>query len=165
MTSFVIDESVLERLSPEARRELLRLLKHDIMHVTADFADTDWDPEGELSYPMSVDEAKALVRGQSKAPREMLRVFCLNTEGDTGTADLKSIMKATGQSRYKAIGDAVATITQRLRTVTGDQDAWLFNWRPDDWQWNEKKKTYTKGAYFISGPAIHTLRTAFGISE
>ena len=165
MTSFVIDESQLERLSPETRRELMQLLKEDLRRVKTGFSDSDWDPEGEVSYPLSVEEARALIRGHAKASRETLRALCIDVEGDTGRADLKALVKATGAKKYTAIGDAVAEITQRLRRVTGNPDAWLLNWDPADWQWDEKKKTYTKGVYFVSGAAIHALREAFGIAK
>jgi hypothetical protein len=49
--------------------------------------------------------------------------------------------------------------------VTGNTDAWLFNWHARDWEWDEEKATYSRGRYFIAGPAIRFLRTAFGIGN
>jgi len=66
---------------------------------------------------------------------------------------------------YEQLGQEVSAITQRMHSATGNADAWLFNWHAKDWQWDEGKNTYVKGRYFISTPAIESLRSAFGIGS
>ncbi len=52
-----------------------------------------------------------------------------------------------------------------MHGATGNPDAWLFNWHATDWQWDEETNTYVQGRYFIAGPAIDALRSAFGIGK
>ncbi len=66
---------------------------------------------------------------------------------------------------YEELGQEVSAITQRMHGATGNTDAWLFNWHAKDWQWDEGKSTYVRGRYFISGPAIDALRSAFSIGK
>lgn len=40
---------------------------------------------------------------------------------------------------------------------------WRIRWHPKDWEWDEHENTYVRGRYFISAPAIDSLRAAFGI--
>ena len=37
------------------------------------------------------------------------------------------------------------------------------NWHAKEWVWDEHENTYVRGRYFISGPAIESLRSAFSI--
>lgn len=165
MTSFVVDESQLERLSPGARRELLQILEEDCSRIAAEFAEVDWTSDRDESYPLSVDEARALIRHIHQAERETLRVFARNYDGEIGKADLKELLDATGHTGYRPLGEDISSITQSLRRITGHRDAWLLNWRGEDWIWNEDGKTYDAGRYFISGTAAESLRTAFGIAS
>ncbi len=165
MVSFVIDETQLMRLSPEARREILGLLETDLGEIRQQLGADDWDPDGPDSYPLDADEAKALIRGLTGAPREVLRVFCGHFDGETGRADLTSLLEATQIERYEQLGEEINRITHRLQGMTEQRDAWLFNWRPEDWEWDEDTKSYLKGEYFIAGPAIQSLRHAFGIAD
>lgn len=164
MISFVIDETHLRRLSTNARNELLRVLQADLDEVRTQFHGEDWAPDRDMSYPLSLEEAKALVRGITGAGRDILRVFATNADGDIGYAELDELLRTTGYTDYEDLGQDISTITQSMRSVTGNGDGWLFNWRPDDWDWDESSSTYKRGAYFISGPAVETLREAFGMT-
>lgn len=165
MTSFVIDESHLRQLSPEARSELLRILGAEIADLKSEFADREWDPEANQPYPLSADEAHALVRGLDQAAQNLLRTFCRNYDGKVGSSNLQEMLDAVGIDSYEQLGQEVSTITQRMHSATGNPDAWLFNWHADDWEWSEEKGTYVKGRYFIPSPAIDSLRKAFGIGQ
>jgi len=164
MASFVIDDTHLSRLSPSARNELLRVIQADLDDVRDQFHAQDWAPDRDVSYPLSLEEAEALVRGISAAGRDILRVFAKNADGDVGYAELEELLTTTGYTDYEHLGQDISTITHSLRSVTGNGDGWLFNWRPDDWEWDETSNTYKRGAYFISGPAVGTLRKAFGMA-
>ncbi len=63
MVSFIIDESHLRQLSAEARSELLQIIGAELADLENEFADREWDPEENKSYPLSTDEAKVLIRG------------------------------------------------------------------------------------------------------
>lgn len=163
MTGFFIDESVLKRLTPGARRELLDILSAEISDIKARFHDLSWDPEDNVSFPLSDEEAVALVRSLDEPGRKILRVFARNFDGHAGHGELKDLLDAGGYSRYDELGQEISHITRRLRGITQNNDAWLINWRSRDWHWDESTQTYTSGAFFISGPSIAALREAFGI--
>jgi hypothetical protein len=146
LVSFIIDENHLRQLSPEARSELLQIIGIELANLENELADRDWDPEGTRSYPLNADEARVLIRGLGQPAKSLLRTFCVNYDG-------------------KELGHEISAITQRMHTATGNPDAWLFNWHARDWEWDEKKSTYAKGRYYISGPAITSLRTTFGIGN
>ena len=165
MTGFYIDESHLDRLSPGARREVLDVLDAQISDLKAEFHDLGWDPEGNVSYPLSEDEAVALIRGLEDPGRKVLRVFAQNYDGHYGNGELNALLEAGGFEGYAELGQENSHITRRLRGIVQNNDAWLFNWRSRDWNWDESGQTYTAGAFFISGPAVLALREAFGLRE
>ncbi|HEX9585649.1 MAG TPA: hypothetical protein VGB36_14215 [Gammaproteobacteria bacterium] len=165
MTGFYIDESHLDLLSPDARREVLDVLSAQISDLKAEFRDLGWDPEDNVSYPMSEEEAVALVRALDDAGRNVLRVFARNFDGQHGQGELTALLKAGGFGTYAELGQELSHITRRLRGIVQNNDAWLINWRSRDWNWDEATQTYTSGAFFISGPAVTALREAFGIRE
>ncbi len=106
-------------------------------------------------------------RGSDPRLLRLLRAFCTDYDADdvVGRADIAALDEATGHDDYGALGREITTITQRLKNITDMHDAWLFNWRARDWVWDEATKTYLKGHYYISGPAIVALRHAFGIDN
>jgi len=163
--SFVIDESHLRRLSPEARSELLHVLGVELAELRSEFADREWDPEGNQSYPLDVDEARVLIRGLGQSAKNLLRTFCLNYDGKVGIGNLDQMLSSTGTEDYEVLGHEISVITHRMHSATGNHDAWLFNWRARDWQWDDTENTYVRGRYYISGPAIESLRAAFGIGK
>ena len=165
MTGFYIDEKHLQKLTPGARRELLDVLSAEVAELKASFRDLSWDPEDNVSYPLSEDEAVALLRSLDDSGRKVLRVFARNFDGGTGRADLEDLLAAGGFQRYDELGQEVSRITRQLRGITQNGDAWLINWRARDWQWDEANQTYTSGAFFISGAAILSLREALGIRD
>ena len=163
MTGFFIDETHLQKLTPGARRELLEILSAEISDLKTSFHDLSWDPEDNFSYPLSEDEAIALIRSLDEPGKKALRVFARNFDGHVGRADLKDLLAAGNFQRYDELGQEISRITRQLRGITQNADAWLINWRAKDWHWDETSQTYTSGAFFISGTAIHALREAFGI--
>jgi hypothetical protein len=165
MTGFFIDESHLQRLTPGARRELLDILSADISDLKTSFRDLSWDPEDNVSYPLSEEEALALIRSLDEPGRKILRVFARNFDGHSGHGELENLLAAGGFERYDDLGQEISLITRQLRGITQNSDAWLINWRARDWQWDEVSQTYTAGAFFISGAAILALREALGIRE
>ena len=167
MVSFVIDEALLRKLSPEARREIVDLLHDEAERLSEGVDGVDWDPEGNISYPLNDDEAHRLIRGLVGRSRELLRAFCndFDADGVVGRADIAALYQATGHQDYGALGREITAVTQRPKNITDMRDAWLFNWRARDWQWDAATNTYVKGHYFISGPAIVALRHAFSIDD
>lgn len=163
MTGFYIDETHLQKLTPGARRELLDILSAEISDLKTSFRDLSWDPEDNVSYPLSEDEAIALIRSLDEPGKKVLRVFARNFDGHVGRADLKDLLAVGDFQRYDDLGQEISRITRQLRGITQNADAWLINWRAKDWHWDEASQTYTSGAFFISGAAIHALREAFGI--
>lgn len=165
MVSFVIDENHLRQLSAEARNELLQIIGVELDDLKSEFSDLDWDPEGNKSYPLSPDEALVLIRGLAPPAKRLLRSICLHYDGKIGSAELEDMLALADIEGYEQLGQEVSTITQRMHAATGNPDAWLFNWHARDWQWDEEKGTYVRGRYYISGPAIDSLRVAFGIGQ
>lgn len=165
MTGFYIDEAHLDRLSPGARREILDLLSTQISDLKAEFHELSWDPEDNISYPLSEEEAVALIRALDDPGRNILRVFARNFDGHHGYGELNALLAAGRYSTYAELSQENSQITRRLRGIVQNNDAWLINWRSRDWHWDEASQTYTAGAFFISGPAILALREGFGIRE
>jgi hypothetical protein len=142
VVSFIIDESHLRQLSPEARSELLQILGAEIADLKSEFADRSWDPEGNKSYPLSADEARVLIRGLGQSAKNLLRTFCLNYDGKIGSGELDELLHCAGIQGYEDLGHEVSVITQRMHSATGNPDAWLFNWHARDWHWDDEKNTY-----------------------
>jgi len=165
VVSFVIDENHLRQLSPEARSELLNLLGVELADLEREYAGKEWDPEENTSYPLNAEEARILIRGLEPRAKRLLRAFCLNFDGNVGSSDLEEMLSTTGIEGFDDLGQEISAITQRMHSATGNPDAWLFNWHARDWTWSEETNTYSHGRYFISGPAIKSLRTAFGIGQ
>ena len=113
----------------------------------------------------SSDEARVLIRGLGHPAKSLLRTFCLNYDGKVGSSELEEMLHSAGIESYEQLGHEVSVITQRMHSATGNADAWLFNWHARDWKWDEERSTYVQGRYFISGPAIESLRKAFGIGQ
>ena len=165
MVSFILDESHLRQLSPGARSELLQVLGEEVAELRAEFAHQEWDPEGNTSYPLSEEQARVLIRGLDGTARSLLRSFARNFDGKVGSCELDEMLRVTGHSGYEDLGRDVAHITQRMHAATDNTDAWLFNWHARDWEWDEGKATYVRGRYYISSPAILSLRAAFSIGQ
>lgn len=164
MIGIVIDEAFLRALSPEAQDEVLELAEEQIATLRTPSAKTEWRADREESYPLSVEEATKLIQAQPAPMRDALRVFCSNYDGHFGRATLQELMAAAGFSESNDLSRATTALTQSLRHITGNHDAWLLNWRPEDWKWSEKKQCYTKGEYFISAKGVEPLKQAFGDS-
>jgi hypothetical protein len=160
MALFIIDEDQLQQLSPAARRELMSVLESDFRETRKYYDDSDWDPEGLDSYPLTIEEAKVLVNGMPEAACKALRVFVDNIDDDRGYANLAQLLDATGHSKVENINRQLAWILLRVRTATGNPDAWLVNWHMRDWIWSEDRQSYTDGKYFITEPALSALRGA-----
>ena len=163
MAMFIVDDGHLARLTPATRRELLLVLAADAEEVRARYAASDWQPDGIQSYPLTVEEAELLVHGIPEPALAALKTFATNYDGKRGTATFKQLLEATGHTKVENIGRQISWIELRLRTVTANHDAWLVTWRQSDWKWDEKKQLYTRGKYFISGPAVESLRQVFGL--
>jgi len=161
MPMFIIDDTHLQRLSPAARRELLDLLDAELDTARALFVELDWDPEGTESYPLTVEEATLLLRGMPEPASNSLRVFVDNFDGQRGYATLAQLLDATGHSKFENVGKQLAWILLRVRSVTGHDEAWLVSWHTRDWIWDDDKQTYTDGKYYITEPAVTSLRKAF----
>lgn len=162
MISIVIDQAFLQALSHSARSEVLALLEEQIAELKKPLAETQWRADRDESYPLSVEEAQKLIQSLPKPMQDALQVFCRNYDGNVGRATLDELMSATGFSDHSDLSDATTAMTQSLRHITGNQDVWLLNWRPEDWDWSEAEQVYTRGEYFISGPAVESLKEAFG---
>lgn len=161
MATFLIDDAHLRRLSPATRRELLDLLADEIARVRDEYASHDWNPDGTQSYPLTFEEATMLVNGIPERAERALRVFAENYDGNRGTATLKQLLDATGHTKFENLGQQLAWLQLRLRTVTGNPDAWMVNWRKSDWKWSDEKQSWMRGRYFITRPAVDTLRQVF----
>lgn len=164
MIGIVIDEEFLRALSPEAQDEVLALAEEQISALRPASVHPRWRADREESYPLSVEEARKLIDAQPEPVRDALRVFCKNYDGHFGRATLQELMSVAGFSDANDLSRATTSLTQSLRHITGNHDAWLLNWHPGDWKWSEKKQRYTKGAYFISAQGIEPLKQAFGDS-
>jgi len=158
MALFIIDEDQLQQLSPATRRELMCVLEYGFQETRKYYDDSDWDPEGLDSYPLTIEEAGLLVNGMPEPARNALKVFVDNIEDDRGYANLAQLLDATGHSKVENINRQLAWILLRVRTVTGNPDAWLVNWHMRDWTWSEDQQAYLDGKYFVTEPAISALR-------
>ncbi len=162
MISYVIDESHLRALTPSARRELLRLIHGDLEELKERLADVEWHADRGESYPLSTEQAAAVLRTQNLAVKKALRVFVEHTDGTTGSASLAELIEATGYDDPEQISQDFGMLTGSLRAITGDNQAWIINWDAETWEWSEADQRYLKGEYFINGPAIAALEQAFG---
>jgi hypothetical protein len=163
MTGFYIDESHLEQLSPGARRELLDLFVNEVSELRDKFKDVGWDPEANVSYPLSQEEAISLIHTLNDCERKILRVFARSFDGEVGHGELGALLEAIEGTSYDDLGKEMSKITKRVRGIVQNNHAWLFNWRSKDWIWDDANQTYTAGAFFISAPSILVLREALGV--
>ena len=172
MVGIVISDTDFGRLSPSTQQELLALLQggealsaldQEMLDDTMPRPPVSWDPEGEEAFPLAPREAKELLRGIAPQSKAILRLFCDNVRNGTGWATIEELMTASGHDSPAGLMKAMPAITRRLRTVTGNKEAWLFDWYDEDWEWDQERKTWAKGLYFIPSPAIQSLRQAFGM--
>lgn len=171
MAGIVISENDFARLSAPTQQELLGLLQsgvdsaadQDALEDTMPRPPVTWDPEGEEAFPLAPREAKELLRGIAPQSKAILRSFCENLRNGTGWATIEELMTASGHDSPQGLMKAMPAITRRLRTVTGNKEAWIFDWYDEDWEWDRDRKTWAKGLYFIPSPAILSLRQAFGM--
>ena len=70
-------------------------------------------------------------------------------------------MEAAAYPDQEQLSKEFASLTKRIKAISGDDTAWLLNWRAEDWHWNDKERRYDGGEYFISGPALQALSSAF----
>ena len=101
-----------------------------------------------------------LVNGMPDSARSALQVFVDHVDNDRGYANLAQLLEAMGHSKAENISRQLAWILLRVRTVTGNSDAWLVNWHMSDWTWSDDRQSYIDGKYFITEPALSTLRDA-----
>lgn len=165
MHSFTIDDDLLNRLSPATRKELLAVVADDLASVRAKYADLDWDAEGTESYPLTVEEATHLITGMPESARNALRVFTEHCEGDRGEATIEGLLAAMGHSKPENVIKQFAWILLRVRSVTGNHNAWLVNWHAKDWEMDHAQEHYVKGKYFIAGRAMTSLLDAFALED
>lgn len=163
MVMFVIEERHLQQLSPSTRRELLQVLGSEVEEARQRYAAMEWQPDGAQSYPLTEEEARHLLHGMPESARNLLGAFAERYDGKRGAATFRELLKATGHTKVESLGRQIAWIELRLRTVTGNHDAWLITWRKSDWKWSEQRQTYIRGRYFINGPAVIALRAAMGL--
>ena len=64
MIGIIIDEAFLRALSPEARDEVLAVAEEQIAALKTPSAKTEWRADLEDSYPLTVEEARKLIRAQ-----------------------------------------------------------------------------------------------------
>ena len=161
MIRFVIDETHLQRLSTSARRELLKVLEDEISEMRERMHACEWRSDRDTSYPLTLEQALQLVLGEPEHMQRALYVFVQHIENDVGRASLERLMKAAEHPAQEQLSQDFASLTKRLKAISGDDTAWLLNWRAEDWHWNAEQLCYDAGEYFISAPAIHSLRVAF----
>ena len=159
MPGIVVDVRDLERLSTGARRELLGLLGLRGQLASETDSESGWNSDGDDPYPLTLREAKALVQGLSENSCGMLRLFCKNSDGNVGRVSTKELLDATGHADAQHLQKAIAGITRRLRTVTGQREAWLLDWENE---WDEERRAYFRSEYFITSPSIRTLGQVLG---
>lgn len=160
MVRLILDETHLERLSPATRREILNLIADDVHAAQKIFIDRDWDREGDKSYPLSVEEAHFLITGMPEYATAVIKLFVANFDGERAVATLAELREITGHSKSENVLKLILWIQHRVTTVTGDADAWVVNWRGEDWVWDEETSRYTEGNYFIDTAAALALREA-----
>ena len=160
MFRFILDETLLDRLSPASRREILDLVAGDISAARQSYIDHEWNPDGDESYPLSVEEARILVKGMPEHATAVIKTF----DGERGTASMTELLNSTGHTKLENIGKAISWIQLRVSTVTGDPEAWLVNWHAEDWIWDEEENRYSDGFYFIGAAAALALREAIETS-
>ena len=160
MLRLILDETHLERLSPASRREILTLIADDIREAEKSYVERDWNPDGDESYPLSQEEARCLVTRMPEHAMAVVKLFAANFDGVRSVATLSQLLETTGHTKVENVGKLISWIQHRVTTVTGDPEAWLVNWRAEDWIWDEESSQYTDGFYFIDTTAALALREA-----
>jgi len=160
--SFVIDESHLRALTPSARHEVLRLVRKDLDSLKRRLADIEWYPDRGQSYPLTAAQAETLLQTQPRQVQKALHVLVKDSDGELGSGRLQELIDATGYADPENLSQDFGALTQSLRSITGESQAWLINWDAASWQWSETEQRYVDGEYYINGPAVKSLRQAFG---
>jgi hypothetical protein len=157
MVSYVIDEAFLERLSHTSRMEVLLLLEQDTMSLKGRIRAGEWFPDRGKPYPLTEEEAEKLLRALTDEGRRLLGVFIRHIDDGAGYASLEELEEATGHTDPNALSRELTSVTHVVRSITGQGDAWLFDWNPEDWVYDESTGRYTSGRYFISSPTVDAL--------
>lgn len=88
------------------------------------------EPEGEWELPdLSPAQARKLVTNVSARLRTTFKVIAESPEA--GFA-VKDIAQALGDEDEGTLRGVWSGVTRRLRTVLGDEEAYLFQWEEDD---------------------------------
>ena len=101
-----------------------------------------------------------MLKGMPEHGTAVIEIFVRNFDGERGTASMAELLETTGHTKLESIGKLISWIQLRVSTVTGDPEAWLVNWRAEDWIWDEQDNKYTDGFYFIGATAALALREA-----
>ena len=101
-----------------------------------------------------------MLAGMPEHAATVVKLFADNFDGDRGTASLAELLEATGHSKPENIGKLVSWTPLRVRTASGDPDAWLVNWHPGDWIWDEQENRYSAGIYYINAIAAQAIQEA-----
>lgn len=124
----VLTKSDFESLTSEAKGEIAKIIGLDAVGVDAS--------SDEHVKDLSVDEVKEFMSGVSDDTKQRLRIF-VEHGGTTTVRKLKKIIGASFNWPGFQSG-----VTRRVRTVTKDPHALLFDWSdyenaPDDCDWEE----------------------------
>ena len=107
------------------------------------------------SYPITVEQAKQLIREIDKKSADFLRTIAHND----GEATFKSMCEIFDIERWAEYSGSYGKgITRALRHMTDNSSASLIWWNDDEWVADEDPN----GSVYIDGQALRSLQAAFG---
>ena len=151
----ILDQNDLARLKPETLADIL------MSPTKATPVDSSLAPSldpldiGDIDYrafvDLDLDQDPAFVHGLHDLTIAGLRVIAEN--GPVFDAKLLNKVEITNYSHFQG------SLTKRVRTITGERDAYLLGW--DDWQWDGDK--LISGRYAVTPKTHRSLREFFGL--
>jgi hypothetical protein len=160
----VLEHSDLNRLSPDARREVLALLTAGETAAPPAPETGVAKPNGGLKwrspFDLGEEQARQLVQGLSASQKKRLALFASRT----GRVRMKDIMAVGGDADLRTANNFTKQMTRRLRHLINDPErkAQLIQWDFDSTKWDASKTTIVDGVYYVSPATAQSLRRVLG---
>ncbi len=110
------------------------------------------------SYPITVEQAKHLIRKIDKKSANFLRTLAHN-DGEITFKSMCEIFDIERWAEYS--GSFGKGITRALRHMTDNSSASLIWWNDDEWVVDDDPN----GSVYVDGQALKSLQVAFGLAD
>ncbi|OKO98151.1 hypothetical protein [Xenorhabdus eapokensis] len=130
-TGIMVSKEDFAKLSERTREELLELVTNSINgHIVSENITNNEEEPWEPTDLSSIQAAK-FVKGLGEKSRRVLKTILEVGKGEKGEFWCKDVAKKL-DIKSESLTGVWSGLTRRIRSVTEDEDACLFDWQPDD---------------------------------